>query len=433
MREKLEASGFRPRSSLRSFFLLWSGQAVSLLGSQVAQFALIWWLTLETGSATILATATFLGLIPQALMGPLAGALIDRWRRGRILVVADGAIALVSLALAILFWQDAASSGHVLAALLIRSVAAGFHQPTMTASTSLMVPKEHLTRVQGANETLRGVLLIASAPLGALLLGVAPISAILGLDVLTAAFALAPLSVVAVPQPERSRDAEGETTVLADVAAGLRYVRTWPGLLILVSMAALINLFTVPASALLPLLVRGHFAGGAAHLAWMTTAFGAGVIAGGAVLGIWGGFRRRVVTSLLGLFGLSGALLAVGIAPSSMFGLAIAGIFAAGAMATLVNGPLLAVMQSVVAPDLQGRVLTLVRTVAVAAAPVGLLLAGPLGDVVGPRSWYVLAAAACSVMGLASFALPAVLHIEDRPTRMPSELTSSLGEPLGET
>lgn len=427
MMENPEATGSRQQLSMRPFFLLWSGQAVSLLGSQVAQFALIWWLTLETGSATILATATLIGLVPQAVLGPLAGALIDRWRRQRILIVADAVIALVSLALAILFWRDAASTWHVLAALLIRSVAAGFHEPTMTASTSLMVPKEQLTRVQGANETLGGVLLIASAPLGALLLGFLPIPVILGLDVLTAAFAIAPLFVIAVPQPERSA-ADGESTVLADIAAGLRYVRTWPGLLILVVMGALINLFTVPASALLPLLVREHFGGGAAQLAGMTMAFGVGVIAGGVILGIWGGFRRRVVTSLFGLLGLAGALCAVGLAPSSGFGLALAGFFASGIMVTLVNGPLQAVLQAVVAPELQGRVFTLLQTVAVAATPVGLLIAGPLGDLAGPRIWYVLGGAACAVMGLAGFALPAVVNIEDRPARMSSELTKSVGE-----
>lgn len=427
MTETREASG--SRLSLRPFFLIWSGQAVSLLGSQVAQFALIWWLTLETGSGTVLAAATFLGLVPQVVLGPLAGALIDRWNRQRILIVADGVIALVSLGLAVLFWRDAASTWHVLAALLIRAVASAFHQPTMAASTSLMVPKEHLTRVQGANETLEGVLLIASAPLGALLLGVAPISAILGLDVLTAAFALAPLFVISVPQPGRSAEPDEQPSIGADVIAGLRYVGAWPGLLIVVTMGALINFFTVPASALLPLLVREHFGGGAMQFGGMTLAFGVGLIAGGATLGIWGGFRRRVVTSLCGLLGLAVALLAIGLAPASTYSLAVAGFFAAGAMATLVNGPLQAVLQAVVAPELQGRVFTLVTTLAVAASLVGLAISGPLADLVGPRTWYVMGAAACAVMGLSGFAVPAVLHIEERqPDRMSSELTESLGE-----
>lgn len=421
------------KPAMKPFFLLWSGQALSLLGSQVAQFALIWWLTLETGSATVLTTATLVGLLPQIVLGPLVGALIDRWSRHRILLVADAAIAAVSLALAALFWSGGATSALVLAALLLRAVGSGFHQPTMTASTSLMVPEEHLARIQGLNKTLEGGLFIFAAPLAALLLGAMPVAAILMLDVVTAAFAIAPLFAIRVPQPEAHGGAAEGSSVAREVVAGLRYLWRWPGLSLLVAMGAVVNLFMAPASALLPLLVREHFGGGALRFGWIVSAFGVGTIAGGVVLGAWGGFRRRVVTSMCGLLGVAAAILTVGLAPSSMYGLALGGMFAAGSMVVMVNGPLQALMQAAVAPQYQGRVFALVQTVSLAAAPLGLTIAGPLADLVGVRSWFLAGAAACGLMGLCGFAIPVVLQVEDRAGQRRDTMPTNAIEPVGGT
>ena len=131
-----------------SFWLLWSGQAVSLFGSQLVQFALIWWLTKETGSGTVLATATLVGIVPQVVLGPIIGALVDRWNRQRILFVADTAVALASLFLALLFELGIVEIWHVFAILFVRALGSAFHGPTMLTSTALMVPKEQLTRIK---------------------------------------------------------------------------------------------------------------------------------------------------------------------------------------------------------------------------------------------------------------------------------------------
>jgi DHA3 family macrolide efflux protein-like MFS transporter len=150
---------------MRPFFILWTGQSLSLVGSQAVQFALIWWLTKTSGSATILASATLLGLLPPIVLGPVIGALIDRWNRKTVMLAADGFVAAASLLLAWLFSAGIANIPHVLALLFMRAIGAAFHSPAMTASTSLMVPEKRLTRIQGLNQSMQGLLTIVAAPL----------------------------------------------------------------------------------------------------------------------------------------------------------------------------------------------------------------------------------------------------------------------------
>src|SRR5215211_5008471 len=129
------------------FFTIWIGQAFSLVGSALVQFALIWWLTQKSGSATVLAIATLVGMLPQILLGPFAGALVDRWNRRIIMMIADATIAAFSLVLAYLFAAGTVQIWHVYAIIAVRALGGAFHFPAMSASTPLMVPQDQLTRV----------------------------------------------------------------------------------------------------------------------------------------------------------------------------------------------------------------------------------------------------------------------------------------------
>jgi MFS transporter, DHA3 family, macrolide efflux protein len=140
-----------PRSWARRFFTIWTGQALSLFGSALVQFALIWWLTQKSGSATVLAIAVLVGMLPQIVIGPFAGALVDRWNRRTIMIVADTTIAVFSLLLAYLFAAGTVQIWHIYAVMAIRALGGAFHFPAMSASTPLMVPKEQLTRINGLN------------------------------------------------------------------------------------------------------------------------------------------------------------------------------------------------------------------------------------------------------------------------------------------
>lgn len=398
------------------FFTIWGGQAISLFGTKLVQFALIWWLTQETGSAIVLAIATLIGLLPEVLLGPFAGALVDRWKRRQVILAADTAIALATLLLAYLFAIDVVGVGTIYALLLVRGIGGSFHWPAMSAATSLMVPKEQLTRVQGLNSMLQGGLNIVSAPLGAILLSLIPIQGILMIDVVTAAFAVLPLTLISIPEVSRQADqaSAGEgPSFWEDFKSGLRYVRTWPGLMMLMIMAMMINFILTPAGSLMPILVFDYFGGGALQLGWLESAFGFGMIAGGLALGAWGGFKKRILTSMVGLIGLGIGLGVIGVIPSDVYWLAIVSAFFAAAMLPIVNGPIHAIVQAAVEPNMQGRVFTLMGSLSSAMAPLGLLIAGPVADAIGVQSWYVIAGVVSILMAVLGISLPTVMNIED--------------------
>ena len=192
------------------FFTIWTGQAFSLVGSRVLEFALVWWLTELTGSATVLATATMMWVLPQVFLGPFAGAYVDRWNRRVVMIVADSLIALMALILAALFWSGTIQIWHVYVLMLIRSIGGVFHWPAMQASTSLMVPDEQLTRVAGVNQTMQGALNVIGPPLGAMLVALLPFEGIMLMDVGTAVLAVAPLFFVSIPQPDRPSTTSGD-------------------------------------------------------------------------------------------------------------------------------------------------------------------------------------------------------------------------------
>ncbi len=399
------------------FFTIWTGQAISLLGSQLVQFALIWWLTKTTGSATVLATASLIGLLPQVVLGPISGAFVDRWNRRVTMIVADSIIALATLGLALLFWLGDAQVWQVYLLMFIRSVAGGFHWPAMQASTSLMIPKEHLARIQGINQMLNGGLNIASAPLGALLLEYLPMGGILAIDVSTALLAIVPLFFIPIPQPERRASPDEapqeKTSVWQDFVAGLRYVREWPALVLILVMAMLINFLLNPAGTLQPILVTKHFNGDAIHLAAMESTWGIGVILGGLTLSAWGGFKRRIATSMVGLLGIGAGSLVIGLLPPTGFTIAVGAMFLLGFTMPITNGPLIAAIQAAVDPEMQGRVFTLVGSFASAMSPLGLIIAGPVADTLGVQSWYVVGGVVTALMGLAGFFIPALMRFEE--------------------
>ena len=404
------------------FFTIWGGQALSLLGSQLVQFALIWWLTKTSGSGTVLAIASLFGLVPHVLLGPFAGTLVDRWNRRVVMIVADSIAALAIVVLAVLFATGQSQIWHIYILMFIRSVAGAFHSNAMMASTSLMVPKEHLARIQGLNQMLWGGMSVFSAPLGALLLELLPLQGILAIDVVTALMAIIPLFFIAVPQPERVTmvaSAEGKAGFWQDFASGFKYVWGWPGLLLICLMAMQINFLLNPAFSLLPLVVTKHFNGEAIQLATLDSLWGIGVIAGGLVLGAWGGFKRRIHTAMAGVIGIGLGCLLMGLLPPTAFPWAVAAMFILGFVNPIANGPLLAAVQAAVAPDMQGRVFSLIGSLAAAMSPIGLLIAGPVSDRVGPQAWFIVGGIVTVLTGLAAFFVPAVMRFEDGRGELP--------------
>jgi len=395
-----------------SFFTIWTGQSVSLLGSRIAQFALVWWLTQLTGSATVLATATLIALLPEIFVAPLAGAYIDRWNRRRVMVIADGVVALVSLALAVLFWQGVMQVWHVYAAMLVRALGNSFHWPAMEASTAMMVPRKHLARVAGLNLTMQGMRNIAGPPLGALFMEIMPLHSVMLVDVVTALLAILPLLWQEIPQPLRKTSSE-QPTIWADMRDGMRYLWGWKGLVAFIAVAMVFKIALTPAFSLFPLLVSETFQKQAAELSLLQALNGVGVILGGLILGAWGGFHRKIFTALAGMIVLGVGFIVIGLTPPEMFWLVLASSFGIGMMIPMVDGPFIAIQQETIAPEMQGRVLSLIGSLLWITSPFSLAVAGPISDAFGLQVWYLTAGVLCVAAGVISFFIPVIKHIED--------------------
>ena len=394
------------------YFTLWTGQALSLLGSQLVQFAIIWYLTQTTNSATTLAIASMMGLLPQVLLSPFIGTWVDRGNRRLILIAADSTVAIASLALAILFAFGVVQVWHIYLALFIRAVAGGFHQSAWGASAVLLVPKEQLARVQGFNQALYGGLNIISAPLGAFLLAILPMHGILAIDVSTALIAISIVFFTHIPQPEKSSSAP--STFWQDFAAGFRYIIAWRGLVILLGLVMVINFFYSAAEPLTPLLITNHFGGDAGKLGIWLSLFSVGTLLGGLVLGVWGGFKRKIVTAQtsLILMGLSTAV--VGLVSSDMFWAGMIANSLVGLLLPIINGSYGATLQAVIVPEMQGRVFAFIMSAAMLVSPVALIIAGPFADRFGIQPWFLIAGVSCAVMGFLGFFIPDVMSIENR-------------------
>jgi DHA3 family macrolide efflux protein-like MFS transporter len=181
----------------------------------------------------------------------------------------------------------------------------------------------------------------------------------------------------------------------------------------IIGIAMMINLLIFPGLSLQPLLVTQHFEGGALQLAWLQSAFGIGMVSGGITLSVWGGFKRRSLTGLLALTLTGVGFAVIGLAPADTFPLAVGAMFFAWFMNSIANGVLFAMLQIIVPAEMQGRVFTLLQSAAGAMIPLGLVIAGPLADVLGVRVWFLVAGVAMAVMGVGALFVPAITGLDD--------------------
>ena len=402
------------KTLLRRFFIIWTGQAFSLVGSGVVQFALVWWLTLETGSATVLALAMMVAMLPQIIAGPFIGPLIDRWNRRRVMVAADSGIAVVTLVLILLFILDSVEIWHVFVAVALRGIGGAFHFPAMVASTSLMVPKKHMTRIGGLNQAVNGIVGIVSPAIAATLIIFLPMEWVLSFDIVTATIAVIPLLFIMIPQPARDEaSAEKPPSVLREMKEGFAFLRAWPGMVALLLLIMPINMVFAPVSALMPIYVTEFFQKGVEELAMVEISFGLSFVIGGLALGVWGGTKRKMYT-ILGagvVTGLAG--IGVGLVPSHLFVLSLFWFFVTGFAVAIMNGCAIGVLQTTIRADMQGRVFSLVGSATMAMTPLGLVIAGPVADAAGVPVWFLMAGAVTTVLMIVGFLSPSVLKIED--------------------
>ncbi|MBN1873201.1 MAG: MFS transporter [Anaerolineae bacterium] len=397
------------------FFTIWVGQALAMITSELLQFTLIWWLTQSYRSATVVGIATMIALLPRALLSPFLGALVDRWNRRMILFASHGIIILSLICMSYLFQANAISLSMIYLIIFVRACGKSFQMPAMVSSTTLMVPQQHLSRVAGLNQMVQGIMLIVAPSLGALLVHILPLYAIIAVDITGALIAIIVLMCITIPNPSPIADAisppAGWRSLWKDVYAGIRYIWNWRGAPEMLFISMMINFLSSPAFMLTSILVTKRFGGAEQEFGVIGAAIGIGMVCGGMALSVWGGFRRPMQTSLVGILGMASAILITGLAPKSAFWLAAGGMFVGGFMAPVCMAPIQALVQKAVEPTMQGRVLTLLDSISTAIAPLSLAIAGPIFDHLGPQTWYISGGVLAMLIGIVGSATPRVLNL----------------------
>ncbi|MGD9100467.1 MAG: MFS transporter [Anaerolineae bacterium] len=366
-----------PPRGMRTFFIIWFGQLISLLGSNLSGFALGVWLYQETGSVTLLALNNLCFVLPQMLFSPLAGALVDRWDRRRAMLLSDLGAGLSTLFLALMLFTGRLEVWHVYLATAVNALFNTFQWPAYSAATTLLVPQEHLGRAGGMVQIGQAISqLIAPALAGALLV-TAGLKNVLLIDLVTLVFAVSTLLTVRIPRPAASAEgAAGKGSLWQETVFGWKYIVARPGLLGLLLFFAAANFL---GGMTFPLLTPMILAISTADvLGFAASVASVGMLVGTLVMSAWGGPRRRVL-GVLGFELLAGVFtIALGLRPSIPL-IVAAGLGIMFCM-PIINACSQALWQSKVEPDLQGRVFSVRRMIAMAASPLAYVAVGPLAD-----------------------------------------------------
>ncbi|MQA18277.1 MFS transporter [Rugamonas rivuli] len=358
---------------LRNFLLIWFGQLISGVGSRLSAFALGIWVLQETGSTTRFALIFVAMSVPALLVSPLAGALVDRWDRRRVMLCCELLSAATMLSLAGLLAAGRLELWHIYAAVAVTAVANAFLAPAYSASIPLLANRDQLTRVNGLVQTGAAVAQVAGPLLAGVLVTTFSLHGVLLIDAASFLAGAVALALARVPRPERS---EGGESLWREAGDGFRYVRQRGGLLGLLSVFGVNNfLFGIASIAITPLVLS--FAD-PARLGLQMGIGGAGLLLGGLAMTATGGPRRRI-HGVLGCSLLAGLAIAVhGLAPSLV--LVTAAGFAMFAVLPAISASNDSIWQSKVPAELQGRCFAIQRLLSEAAMPLGYCLAGPLAE-----------------------------------------------------
>ncbi|HOG00031.1 MAG TPA: MFS transporter [Clostridia bacterium] len=409
------------KSWKRQFAVIYAGQAFSILGSAAVQFAVIWWLTVQTESAVTLSVSTLAALLPSMLVGPFAGVWIDRYNRRTVMIAADGLIALSSVALGAAFLAAGAPPlWFIYAVLFLRGLGNAFHAPAMQAAIPMLVPVEMLTKAGGWGNLVVSLSNMLGPVLGAALMGILPVAAIMLVDVLGAAFAIVCLLFVAIPDIPQTG---GELNVFSDMKQGFRAMRANKPLMAVFVPLIIMSILYMPLGSLFPLLVRTHFMGEAWHNSVVEFVFAGGLLVSSLAIGIWGGMRRRFLMASLAICLLGAATLVGGALPPGGYWPFVACCFFMGSSGTFMNVPVMAYTQETIAPEMMGKVFSLLMAAMTLAMPIGLLVAGPVSEVVGVDRWFLWSGVALIATGVLCRVLT---RRYDRETMRPE------AEPAGE-
>jgi MFS transporter, DHA3 family, macrolide efflux protein len=364
----------------RQTALFLTSQTLSLFGSSLVQYALFWHVTLATRSGWMMAIYILCGFVPTFLMAPFAGVWADRMDRKKLIILSDGMIALATLALALVFMAGEKALWLVMLTAAVRAVGQAVQGPAVGALLPQFVPQNQLTRVNGISGFLQSATTFASPILAGLLMTVWPLERVFFLDVGTAALAIAILAFLLEVPPHEKAGKPQTVSYFSDLGLGFRYIREHRFLVPFFAFVGILLFMFAPAAFLTPLQVARTFGDEVWRLTAIEVVFSAGMMAGGAIVAARGGFRNRVYTMVFSalIMGVCTVLLGlmpnfwVYLVPMAVFGVAMP-FYSTGATVLL---------QEHVEPDYLGRVFSIFTMLMTSMMPLGMLVFGPLAEVV---------------------------------------------------
>ncbi|MFZ5814483.1 MAG: MFS transporter [Bacillota bacterium] len=367
-------------SGVAAFVLVWVGQLISMLGSGLTSFAVLYWAYELSRSATSLSLLALCSFVPSLLIGPFAGALVDRWNRKLVMMFSDIGAGLSTILLLLLYTTGALEVWHLYVANAFAGVFGSFQWPAYMAAMSMMVPPKHYSRANGMISLASSAMLILSPILAGVLLSWLDMGWILIIDIATFLIAVGLLLAVHIPNPTPSAEGRQHTGPLWQEAMhGFRYVMNRPGLLGLQLVFLLMNLFNNLGQPVRQTMVLIRTNSDPTILASVNSALAFGSLAGSLLMTVWAGFHRKVNGVLLGMIlqGVLGSLVfGLGRAP----GVWMTAAFLLQLFMVMLQTSANAIWQSQVPLDLQGRVMATRRLIAHSAIPIGMGLSGPLAD-----------------------------------------------------
>jgi DHA3 family macrolide efflux protein-like MFS transporter len=379
------------------FALIYTGQAFSIIGSSAVQFAIIWWLTVKTGSAITLTGASIVGFLPQVFIGPFAGVWIDRYNRKKVMILSDSLVALSSAVLGIAFLLGEPAIPFIYGILFIRALGSTFHAPAIQAAIPMLVPPEDLVKAGGFGQMINSGINMASPVIGALLMSVFKLQSIMLVDILGAAMAIITLLFVNIPDIKRNNI---EMNFIEDMKQGIAAIQKNKPLRALTLPVILATVAYIPLSSLFPLLISVHFHGTAWHNGVIQFFFAGGLLISSFVIGIWGGLKKQFLMISLSLTSVGIIASAGGAMPSNFFiGFAIVSFFM-GFAGTFFSIPYMAYMQKSVEADKLGKVMSLMMSIMSLATPIGLAISGPASEKMGVNTWFVISGIVMMLSGI---------------------------------
>lgn len=358
-----------------------SAQTISLLGSSLVQYAIIWYITLKTSSGTMMAVATLCGYLPQICLSLFAGFWIDRYNRRLLIIASDAVIALSTFLIAVLFLFGYQQIWLLFAVLILRSMGTGVQVPTVNAIIPQLVPPEKLLKVNSINSTINAVMMFISPVLSGIILSIAGIEMTFFIDVITAVIGIGIMFGINIPDYEHTiSENDIGPSVFNEIRQGIKYLAECKNILRLMIFIAVTMVLISPTAFLTPLLVARSFGAEIWRLSVSEMCFSLGAAVGGLILALRCQSCRhiRMITGASAIYGLLMVLLGL----SPWFVLYLLFNFLIGVSMPCFNAPLTSLLQKEVVPGLHGRVFSILQIVNACALPLGTVVFGPLADIV---------------------------------------------------